>query len=551
MARPQRPYRSAIAELSPERRDALRRALETRSMTEAPRRPTLVAYWCASGGEAPSADDLRAFLTDRPMDHQLPQRFERLDALPRLPGGKLDRRALRPPAAPEPRSPFCPPRNETETTLARIWQEALGLDRISIFDDFFEVGGDSLISIRVLARARREGLTVRTEDFLDHPTIAAVAEHLETGPVGHEPASDQEDALRTDRAMATTSGSTAETLLRIWREILGVQVGLDQELIALGLTSLQAAQGFAQIERRLGRSLPLSTLFSAPTVRRLIEALEAPVGHTPSLVTIQPQGERRQLFVIGGECGEVLGMPRLARALGSEQPFYCLQSRGLDGREAPRTQVMDMGADFAAEIAPVARHPFVILGLAGGAAVALETARRLAADGHPAALLVAVNPLLPGNRFSAIERGVSFARERLSFHWNDLRRADTPQRVTRLVLEKAGRFARFGRGVPTVNGRPMSASARVQQANRNAFLAYRSHPYRGPVSILFTSEGRMARAATDRTAWWHRVVPSPPVGLVSGIDPFPESVLDVGADPLTSSNLAVVAKALRQQIDAV
>ena len=75
-------------------------------------------------------------------------------------------------------------------------------------------------------------------------------------------------------------------------------------------------------------------------------------------------------------------MPRLARALGAEQPFFCLQSRGLDGRDAPRTTVEEMGVDFAAEIAPVARHPFVLLGLAGGAAVALETARRLAAAGR-------------------------------------------------------------------------------------------------------------------------------------------------------------------------
>ena len=69
--------------------------------------------------------------------------------------------------------------------------------------------------------------------------------------------------------------------------------------------------------------------------------------------------------------------------------------------------------------------------------------------------------------------------------------------------------------------------------------------------VLFTSESRMARGATAPSAWWHQVAPSPPIRLVSGVDPFPDSVLDVGADPLTPSNLAAVAKELRQEIDAV
>ena len=358
-------------------------------------------------------------------------------------------------------------------------------------------------------------------------------------------------AVGTDTAEA--SGSTAEVLQSIWREILGVDVGLDNELFALGMTSLQAAQGFVEIERRLGRALPLSTLFSAGSVRSLLDVLrgddESPLP-IPSLVEIQPRGSHPQLFVIPGECGDLLGMAGLVRVLGPRQPVYGLQSRGLDGREAPRTRVEDIGADFAAAIVPVARDPFVLLGLAGGAAVALETQRRLAATGHPAALLVVMNPMLPAGRLSGIRRAASFVRERLSFHWNDLRRADTPQRAMRLVLEKAGRFARFDRAGSTVNGRPLSAAAHVQRANRTAFLRHRSRPYHGPVSVLYTSEGRMARGATARRAWWLGADASK-IRLVAGVNPFPESVLDIGADPLTSGNLAVVATELRQQIDGV
>ena len=192
MAPSQTPYRSAVAGLSPERRQALRRALAARSLIAVPVRPTLVAYWCASGGEAPSGDELGAFLADRLPDYMRPRRFERLETLPRLPGGKLDRRALPAPAEPEP-SAFCPPRNDIEQTLATIWQEALGLDRISVFDDFFEVGGDSLISIRVLARARRAGLAISPEAFFDDPTIAALVTRLEARDTQDPPALGQAD----------------------------------------------------------------------------------------------------------------------------------------------------------------------------------------------------------------------------------------------------------------------------------------------------------------------------------------------------------------------
>jgi hypothetical protein len=67
------------------------------------------------------------------------------------------------------------PRNDVEETLTRIWRDVLKIDDIGIDDDFFEIGGDSLLSIRVLARAGREGIRVSPEHFFERPTIRHMA----------------------------------------------------------------------------------------------------------------------------------------------------------------------------------------------------------------------------------------------------------------------------------------------------------------------------------------------------------------------------------------
>ena len=192
MSTANRDYRGQIAALTPPQRRALRHALESRSALTRPAEPRLVVYWSASSSaqtslespgvkSAPSVDELRTFLATRLPDYMLPHAFEQLPVLPRLPGGKVDTRALPKPAAPPASPAFCLPRTPTEEILTRIWQDALGVERISVFDNFFEIGGDSLVSIRVLARARREDLVIPTDQFFDTPTIAALATLLDGG----------------------------------------------------------------------------------------------------------------------------------------------------------------------------------------------------------------------------------------------------------------------------------------------------------------------------------------------------------------------------------
>jgi amino acid adenylation domain-containing protein/non-ribosomal peptide synthase protein (TIGR01720 family)/FkbM family methyltransferase len=123
------------------------------------------------------AQELRAFLHERLPEYMLPAAFVLLDALPLTPNGKIDRRAL--PAPDSQRSAnadsFAAPRTPVEAALAVIWGEILQLDQVGIHDDFFNLGGDSILSIQIIAKAQQVGLYFTPKQLFQHQTIAALA----------------------------------------------------------------------------------------------------------------------------------------------------------------------------------------------------------------------------------------------------------------------------------------------------------------------------------------------------------------------------------------
>ncbi len=136
----------------------------------------LAAYVEAVAGCAPSGSELRRFLETRLPAHMLPAAYVLLAALPLLSGGKVDRRALPAPAAERPaeRLPV-PPRTAAEATLAAVWGEVLGIERPGIHDNFFDLGGDSILSIQIVSRARQAGLELTPRQLFERQTIAEQA----------------------------------------------------------------------------------------------------------------------------------------------------------------------------------------------------------------------------------------------------------------------------------------------------------------------------------------------------------------------------------------
>ena len=135
---------------------------------------TLAAY-VVSENEQPAVGDLQSWLRQRLPEYMVPAAFVFLDVLPLTPNGKVDRLALsaREDVRPHVDATFVAPRTPTEVALQKIWRETLDLDQIGVNDDFFQLGGHSLIATRVGSRVReRFAVELPIREIFASPTIA-------------------------------------------------------------------------------------------------------------------------------------------------------------------------------------------------------------------------------------------------------------------------------------------------------------------------------------------------------------------------------------------
>ncbi|WP_244981234.1 non-ribosomal peptide synthetase [Cupriavidus alkaliphilus] len=140
---------------------------------EGPSGARLVAYVVPAAGATIDGATLRTALAAELPDYMVPSAFVVLDALPLTPNGKLDRRALPAPGAAT-ADQHVAPRTEAQRWLAQVWQDVLGVPRVGLDDNFFALGGDSLLSLKVISRVRANralGLDLKLRDLMRTPTI--------------------------------------------------------------------------------------------------------------------------------------------------------------------------------------------------------------------------------------------------------------------------------------------------------------------------------------------------------------------------------------------
>ncbi len=135
----------------------------------------LIGYVVPTGDGA-DLEALRSFAAARLPAHMVPAAFSVLEALPLTANGKLDRAALPEPQVGSARA-FRAPRDRREELLCAVYADVLGLERVGVDDDFFGIGGDSIRSIQVVARARAAGLEISPREVFEQRTVAGLA-HL-------------------------------------------------------------------------------------------------------------------------------------------------------------------------------------------------------------------------------------------------------------------------------------------------------------------------------------------------------------------------------------
>ncbi|MDT3395986.1 amino acid adenylation domain-containing protein [Streptomyces sp. B1866] len=141
----------------------------------------LVAHLTAADGPAPTAAELAAHLRERLPDYMVPSAFVTLPALPLGPNGKVDRAALPEPDGERPdlAAAYVAPGEGLERDLAELWRDLLGVARVGVHDNVFDLGGHSLLMVEFRARlADRLGHRVEMVDLFQYPTVAALAAYL-------------------------------------------------------------------------------------------------------------------------------------------------------------------------------------------------------------------------------------------------------------------------------------------------------------------------------------------------------------------------------------
>jgi amino acid adenylation domain-containing protein len=224
----------------------------------------------------------------------------------------------------------------------------------------------------------------------------------------------------------------------LWEKVLGLRaVGVRDNFFELGGHSLIAVRLFTEIEKVFGRHLPLATLFQAPTIEQLAGLLREQGWQSSwsSLVPLRASGSRPPFFCVHAVGGNVLEYHDLARRLSDDQPFYGLQSVGLDRKQQPLLTIEAMAAHYLSEIRQLQpQGPYYLGGRSFGGTVAFEMARQLCEQGESVALLAMLDtyPLGWLKLFSRDEAGRRSRHfQRLSFkrHLANLRHLELRDKV--------------------------------------------------------------------------------------------------------------------------
>jgi amino acid adenylation domain-containing protein len=354
-----------------------------------------------------------------------------------------------------------------------------------------------------------------------------------------------------------------EQLVKIWEEVLNVRpIGVRDQFFESGGHSLLAARVVAQIEKTFGQKLSVAALFQSPTVAQLAKLLRERDGQSPpaasSIVGIQPKGSKRPLFLVHGAGGGMFwGYVNLSRHLGTDQPIYAFNSRGLDGLEEFET-IEELAEHYVTDLRAFQPNgPYLLGGYCFGGNVAYEIARRLEAQGEKVALLAVFNAWPPNSSYThpAVTPMFCLKFLRNLRYWAGYVLRLKPRQQRELLLwklrsigRKSLRFAsRLRATAPSLDvAEWVDLSAQPEDrhslwaAHIRAYLKHRPQPFPGHLTLFRTRCHPLFCSFDDACGWRELAGGGVTVHLVPGAH---ESVLD-------EPHVAMLARELERELAA-
>ncbi|WP_319420021.1 amino acid adenylation domain-containing protein [Pleurocapsa sp. FMAR1] len=334
-------------------------------------------------------------------------------------------------------------------------------------------------------------------------------------------------------------------LSQIWSEVLNVQpIARDDDFFSLGGNSLLALRLFERIHKSFGANLPLATLFEAPTISQLASIILDrgwSASRRSSLVNIQPHGTKPPLFCIHPVGGNVLTYYSLAKALGNEQPFYGLQSRGWDGREPLLICLEEMAADYLQEIRLVQpQGPYYLGGHSFGGFVAYEIACQLEQQGESIALLALFDCLGPKitdkNALQKTYIHFSNFTQLSTFQALDYVKSKIKYRLKAKVLRSTQQ--RYFKFVELFLSPQQKLAFKINNLNYQILRKYTPQTYGGKLT-LFRAKIRDAKAYFDADGGWKGMA-------LGGVDTY-----EIPGDHASILSQADLAQIIAERIDNI
>lgn len=310
--------------------------------------------------------------------------------------------------------------------------------------------------------------------------------------------------------------ATEKMLVDVWSKYLGLNhIGIIDNFFSLGGHSKVAVQIMAELERTIGRVIPISTLFEYPTIEALGKLIDNydPESTRKSLVPVKAYGTRTPIYIVHGIGLNVMIFHDLASYLDDDQPVYGLQSRGLDGVGNESATIQDIALSYIAEIFNQnPTGPYVIAGYSIGGVIALEMAKQIEQTGREVLRLILIDTNLPvENGFNVkakLERVMKRQFSKALFVLRSLlaNPAETI-RYQRLILTakiKEVALVKYVWNSNKVKVDKVNTMESISELLENAVREYVVSPYNGR-TILYKAAKRVYFVDDQKSLGWNKV----------------------------------------------